>query len=113
MCSVCLEALLVVAAATAHADIIFSNVTSTADVNNTTLVCGASTLECPSLEGVIVAEAFTPVADYTMTDEQVLVAQISWATTKVSTCFCTRMPAVCRVRRSALDWLRPQPIPVR
>jgi len=69
--SVSLAAMLVVAAATAHADVVFSNVTS--DVNNGTAVCGSSAPACPILFGALIdAEAFTPSADFTMTDAQVL-----------------------------------------
>jgi hypothetical protein len=72
--SVSLAAMLVVAAATAHADVVFSNVTSTSDVNNSTAVCGSKAPPCPNpVGGLIDAEAFTPSADFTMTDAQVLV----------------------------------------
>jgi hypothetical protein len=71
--SVCLAALLVGAAVTIHADVVFFNVTSTADVSSGSIVCGGSNGACLFLGGLIEAEAFTPVADYTMTDAQVLV----------------------------------------
>jgi hypothetical protein len=57
-----------------QADVVFSNVTSTSDVNNASTVCGGSpSIPCELFFGVSDAEAFTPAADFTLTDAQVLV----------------------------------------
>jgi len=62
-----------------QADVVFTNVTNTADVNNGSAVCGGTSLTpCPFvITGLIDAEAFTPTANFTLTDAQVLVSKTS------------------------------------
>ncbi len=56
------------------ADVIFSNVAGTGDVTGSAIVCGSTANACPFPGGGLdESEEFTPAADYTLTDAEVLV----------------------------------------
>jgi hypothetical protein len=58
-----------------RADIVFSNVTGTGTVSNGAPICRSGAAGCPVPDSLY-AEEFTPAANYTLTDAQVLVAAV-------------------------------------
>jgi len=103
-----------------QANAVFTNVTSTADANNGSFVFGGSlSTPCPNPmpPGVIDAEAFTPDADFTLTDAQMLVFAPAGSGGEPNfNVFLYSNASANRVRRSnrsALTSVRPLPIPVR
>lgn len=59
-----------------QADVVFTNVNSS-DVSDGSAVCGGSSNGCPNQQtGISDAEAFTPTADFTLTDAQMLVYEV-------------------------------------
>jgi hypothetical protein len=66
---------IVVGPVSMRADVVFSNLTGTGPVTGSSNVCGALASGCGNGGGVWDASGFTPAANYSLTDAQMLVAK--------------------------------------